>query len=531
MRSLLLSGLGVTYRNSSYFDATLFRDEIDERAKAMLEHAGLAGVRIRNFSFLDGAVRRPLLRPPDPVPHLTSFTLESILEAAGQEYIRIPLEDVWTGLATAPAVDVDVILLSTTYIWNRSMLGRALDWARVHLPGVPIVAGGQYTNLKYANIMRAYPDVAGVVRGDAESALPLLLQTLACHGDLGQVPNLVWRDGDRTRINPLQYVDLETHPSPSFPGRLRSVPYESMRGCPFDCKFCSFPAASPKWRYKSAHKIAADWQRYSAENGAESIDAMDSTFTVPPTRLRELTKILPGAKVPHWSCFSRANVFTSPEFVEDLLAANCANVEIGFESMHDRTLKRMSKRVTAKQNRRAYELLSNSDLGFGTCFMVGYPGETAEEFEVTRRFIVDEHSGRFSLHLFSLSDETMPLWEDREELQIVVDDLLDPDSAWSHVGMNIDEARKLQAETLDEVRRRNDTAVASLWQREYQRPLLPTVGPRSNLVLEKAIERLALCSRDHETVQEAAAAARSHVGELKEMGVELDPGSPLESRP
>jgi len=524
MRSLLLSGLGVTYRNSSYFDATLFRDEIDERAEAILDRAGFPGLRMDNFSFADGATRRPLLRPPDPTPHLTSFTLESILEGADQEYLRIPLEDIWAEVAAAPDVHVDVVLLSTTFIWNRPMMAKALDWARSHVPGVPVVAGGQYSNLKYMNIMHAHPEVTGVVRGDAENALPVLLQTLAHHGDLAAVPNLVWRDGDRVRINPLEYVDLEAHPSPSFPGKLRIAPYESMRGCPFDCKFCSFPAASPKWRYKSAQKILADFERYLAENDVESIEAMDSTFTVPPTRLRELMQILPSAKIPRWSCFSRANVVTSSEFIDGMLAAHCGHVEIGFESMHDRTLKRMSKRVTAKQNRRAYELLSNSDLGFGTCFMVGYPGETPEEFEVTRRFIVDEHSGRFSLHLFSISDETMPLWHDREELQITVEDVLDPDSAWSHIGMDIAQARKLQAETLDEVRRRNETAVASLWQREYQRPLLPTVGRRSNLILEKAIERLAMCSRDYGTIQEAAAAVRSQVDRLREMGVELDPG-------
>lgn len=521
MRSLLLSGLGFTYKNSFYFDETLFRDDIGERTQAILDRAELPDLRLAGFRFTERGGSRPLFRPPNPTPHLTSFALESILQAAERDYVRVALDEVWAGTAEAPAADVDVVLLSTTYIWSRPMMDRALAWIREHVPGVPVVAGGQYTNLKYMLVLSAYPEISAVVRGDAEEALPALLDMLERGGDLESVPSLVWRDGDRVQINPFHYADIEEHSSPSFPGRLRVVPYESMRGCPFDCKFCSFPAASPKWRYKSAEKIKDDWTRYRSENGAEFIEAMDSTFTVPPTRLRRLTEILPHAEIPHWSCFSRANVVNSPEFVDGLLASHCQHLEIGFESMHDATLKRMSKRVTAKQNRRAFELLNGSGLGFGTCFIVGYPGETEEHFEATRRFIVDEHSGRFSLHLFSISDETMPLWEDRDELQITVEDPLDPDSAWSHIGMDIEQARKLQAETLDEVRRKNETAVASLWQREYQRPLLPTADRASNLLLEKTIERIAMCSRDHENTAEAAASLHTNLARLRTLGVEL----------
>jgi tRNA A37 methylthiotransferase MiaB len=523
MRSLLLSGLGITYKNSSYFNNSLLSGMIDERTQAVLSRSNYPDLQLSQFSFEDRGRRHPLLRPPDSTPHLTTFTLESILQASGNDYVHIPLEDVWNGSAAAPPVDVQVVLLSTTYIWNRPMMTKIIEWLRQHLPGVPVVAGGQYTNLKFTNVLAAYPEISSVVRGDAEAALPILLDTLRTGGDLSRVPNLVWRDGSQMRINPFEYVDIEEHPSPSFPDQRRIVPYESMRGCPFDCKFCSFPAASPKWRYKSAEKIRDDWTRYATENNASFIEAMDSTFTVPPTRLRRLVEILPSADIPKWSCFSRANVVSSQEFIDGLLESNCHHLEIGFESMSDATLQRMRKRVTAKQNRRAFELLNGSELGFGTCFIVGYPGEDTEDFEVTRRFIVEEHSGRFSLHLFSISDETMPLWEDRDELQITVEDPLDPDSGWSHIGMTKEEALKLQADTLDEVRRRNETAVASLWQREYQRPLLPVADRLANLAVEKAIERLSMCSRDYPSIDEAAAAVQVQLDRLRELGVTRTP--------
>lgn len=526
MHALLLSGLGPTYRTSDYFgESSLFRKQPDERIQAILARSGAPRLRLSDLSFADGAARKPLLRPPGVDPHLTTFTLESILQGSKHAYTQIPLKEVWEGNEVSVPPDIDLVLLSTTYIWNKQMIALVMRWISEHCPGIPVVVGGQYTNLKYMVIMQAYPEITATVRGDAEIALPMLLDEIRVSGDLSKVPNLVWRDGERIRINAIEYVDLDAFPSPSFPHVFDVAPYESMRGCPFDCKFCSFPAASPKWRYKSAQKIKDDWLRYAGENGVKQITAMDSTFTVPPTRLRELHRILPGSGVPQWSCFTRANSVKNQEFIDGMVASNCTHLEIGFESMNEQTLKRMSKRVTAKQNRRAFELLSGSDIGYGMCFMIGYPGEDAEAFEDTRRFLVDEFDGRFGLYVFSVNDETMPLWEDREELQITVDDPLSPDSAWSHIGMDSEEAKRLQLETLDEVRRKNDHAVVSLWQREYARPLLPTADRKGNLVVEKALERLAMVPRDYDDVAEAADCVTRQLDVLRGKGVEFAPGT------
>jgi hypothetical protein len=495
VRAALLSGLGPHSKSSQYLDGSLFDSTPDDHTTAILDRAGLTGFSLNDLAVQNGSSDGRLLRPLTEEPaHLTTFTLQSILESTTHEYVHVPMAHVWNG--QAPDIrDVDVVLLSTTYIWNPRMLRQAVDWVSEYLPGTPIVAGGQYTNLKYAVALAEHEEIIAVVRGDGELALPLLLDRLQKRGGFEEVPNLVWRDGDRVRINKLEYIDLDTYPSPSFPGPLRIAPYESMRGCPFDCAFCGFPLATPQWRYKSAQKIRDDWVGYAERNGAAIIEAMDSTFTVPPTRLRELFEILPGAGVP-WECYSRANVINSEEFLDKLLAAHCFRLVIGFESMNDTVLRLMSKRVNATQNRRALNLLRRSDMDYSICFIIGYPGETPEYFQDTGRFLVDEFVGRYQLHLFGTSDETMPLWNDRETLRIEVDDPHDSDSAWSHIGMNSDDARRLRTATLDETRRRNDKAVFLYWQGRFQEPLVPSASADANLAIEKAIERIGMVGRD-----------------------------------
>ncbi|MFG2910076.1 radical SAM protein [Kitasatospora sp. NPDC048286] len=529
MRFLLLSGLGPANLNAPYLKGSFFDTDPGGHATRTLHRADSAGLDLSRLSFERGDRQVALLRPrPDDTPHLTTVTLLSIMERSGHDFERIDLEDVWSGQAKVPAGDFDYVLLSTTFIWNGPILSRAVAWITAHLPGVGIIAGGQFTNLKFMQALRDHPEIVAVVRGDGEVALPATLNALSRGTDLATVPNLAWRDGERMKINPIDYVDMEEFPSPLVLGSTAIVPYESMRGCPFDCKFCSFPAASPKWRYKSAEKIRDDWLAYAAQNHAELISAMDSTFTIPPTRLRRLLEILPDAGTPAWEGFSRANTINSAELVAGLEATRCRQLHIGFESMNDETLKRMSKRVSVKQNRTAQELLSRSGLSYYGLFITGYPGETPEMYQDTQDYLIHEYTGHFALSRFSITDETMPLWKDREELQIEADDPTDPASPWSHIGMNSVQAAQLQKETLDKVRRHNDKAILNLWQHDYQHSLLPHREREVNIAVEKAIERLAMAPVDHTDVDRAADTVRTQLDLLRSHGVELAaPGTEL----
>jgi hypothetical protein len=319
-----------------------------------------------------------------------------------------------------------------------------------------------------------------------------------------------------------EYINLEEHPSPGFGTRHHSVvPYESMRGCPFSCRFCSFPFASPEWRYKSAEKIATDWARYREVNEARHIRAMDSTFTVPPTRMRRLMDLLPSVDVT-WEAYTRANVITGRETVERLAEAHCATLSIGFESMSPKSLALMHKQVRVEHNRRAHDALSAGPVKYRTSFMCGYPGESPEDYELTHEYLVGEYTGHFMLSVFSMTDETMPVWEDAERLKIEVADFEDPDAAWSHIGMNDVTAKQLRKRTLDEVRLRSDDAVLLLWQTDYHTPLIPTASVKASLWAEKLVERLGMLPLDVPDPRRRIEAAVDLLSSLDALGVRVD---------
>lgn len=537
MHVLLLAGLGPSFKNEPILAGSLF----DETSAPGLARDYYGRLHLSSLRFARGGRSYPLLRPLkgrgslslrleglDPartvsMPHLTTYTLEAILQGAGVDYEVYPLPQVWANGAEPRSDQVDAALLSTTFIWDRRSLEQAIDWvvARYH---APLILGGQYSNLKYAQILRRHPEVYAVVRGDAEVALPRLLAALNGRDDVGDIPNVVFRDTDTGRLaqTPVEYIDLDAYPSPMPTGSHPIVPYESMRGCPFRCKFCSFPHASPLWRYKSATKISQDWRRYRDEHGALHIRASDSTFTVPPTRLRQLLDLLPDVGVG-WEAFTRANAIKERATVDRLAAAHCKWLSIGFESMSENTLSYMDKRVTAKANRTAFELLRNSDLGYRISFMVGYPGEDPDDYRLTHDFLVDEYAGHFMLNVFSLQDETMPVWEDADRFQLMVLDPEDPDYAWQHAGMDVSLAHSLLRDTLDEVRWRNDRAVHLLWQKDYETPLIPGLSVTDSLWLEKLVERFAMLPLHEPEPLRGRQQLNRLLGELARAGVSVDP--------
>lgn len=502
MTVLLLSGPGPSPRYWSDLDGSLFDDRVDWPADQ---------VRLEQLHYVDATgERRPLMRRTrQKFLMLVTYVLESILQGNDIDYESFSLRHVWD-LDEEPATNSpEAVLLSTSFICNEPTLARAVGWVRDRYPTAPLVVGGQYTNIKFAEVLAAHPEIDFIMRGDGEDAIPRLVRALRSSLDVDRVPNLVYTCEGRLRSTRPGMIDLETYPAPGFPGAQHVVPYESMRGCPFNCRFCSYPAASPQWRYKSAEKILADWSGYVEHNGVEHIQALDSTFTVPRPRLKELLPRL-GPMPLTWEAYTRANALHSAEVVDQLEASHCSKLSIGFESMSPNTLSYMHKQVRAPQNRNAHELLKERSIQYRISFMAGYPGETPDDYRLTHDFIVDDFTGYFMLFTFSFTDETMPVWQDADRFELQIFDREDPDHGWSHIGMDTETANALRQRTITAARWQSETAVWNLWQAQYETPLIPGVPRLEALRVEKLVERLAMLPVD-ETDQHRRTARRTAV--------------------
>lgn len=185
----------------------------------------------------------------------------------------------------------------------------------------------------------------------------------------------------------------------------------------------------------------------------------------------------------------------------------------------------MNKRTTADINRKVNKLLNEhaEKLDFRASFIVGFPGETEEEYMKTHEFLVNEYKKQFHLSVFSLVDETMPIWGEADKYNLVVTDMNNPDYNWSHCGMDAQRARELHQKTLFDVRWKNEWAVATEWQLPYDLPLNPYLDFTKNYRIEKLIERLAFVDHDFNGNQEEIdRITNSCVEELQTLGVFIE---------
>lgn len=85
--------------------------------------------------------------------------------------------------------------------------------------------------------------------------------------------------------------------------------------------------------------------------------------------------------------------FFTPEVIEKIKGFKklCPHFHLSLQSGSDATLKRMNRRYTAKEYADAVELLRKTmpDVSITTDVIVGFPGETEEEFNETYKFLED----------------------------------------------------------------------------------------------------------------------------------------------
>ena len=499
---LLISGTGGAFtirgkdKENSLFDERM-------RGKLIDRHYTINGVRIipENAYFIDeNGSRVPLLRKNQSgYPPLVTRTLEDILEHGGISFESIQCDTIWEE-RPFKRQRYSIVCLSTTFMWLERMIDKAVRWVNENVEYDYLILGGHYSSIKYQFILEKYREVDYVIIGDGETALPMLIHHLLSGSySLYEIPNLAWLDDGKVIKTEYKYEDIESLEKVSYDGNFERLSYESVRGCAFGCRFCTWDAGIKCFRFKSAEKITKDVSDYIRDNGIKRIEINDSTFMFPFKRIRPVLDGFIKLKI-HWKAHSRSDVPWTDEMVRKLDESNCDILQIGFESMTQRILDNMHKGTTVEMNRFTNEMLKKSRVDTVVSFIIGYPDETAEEFENTWDFILNELYGHFYIFVFEMEDKSLELWQHRDEygFELFEDkkDALHSGTNWKHNGMTSEQAFNIRAEVIRSVRRRNSLAIYKSWQSPYEWPFVTNKDKVENLRIERLIDNLIFLYQD-----------------------------------
>lgn len=355
-------------------------------------------------------------------PELTEVVLTTLLRQEGIDYAVASVDDVFghSPRMKEMLAQCNCVFLSTTLLRDLSEVVPLLQLLK-RLEN-RIILGGALANL-LAEDWQGVENVDLLAVGYGELLMPSLVRYIRS-GFTELVPPVSGRVEQRKWMRVLRSgvpnsIDLDFLITPDWAqaerdyGRqFKMVYYESVRGCPYRCNFCNYPYLfdDSRFRYKSAQKIADDWQRYHEETGAEYITCLDSLFTVPKARLTTLCNELVKRQINvKWICYARADDLAKEDIACMMQEAGAHQVQIGIESGDQNLLDNMDKQCTVEANHQALANCRKIGLTSVISLIVGFPGETPGTLERTYRFLEATPPDFYFLATFSTRVANVPV--------------------------------------------------------------------------------------------------------------------------
>lgn len=305
--------------------------------------------------------------------------------------------------------DADVVVINTCGFLDASRresldhIKQMLDLKEQGRVKRVVVAGCMVGN--YREILEAEtPNTDALVSVNDRSRLTEVLRDLTQSGEMTRAiaitdpdeKGTVYDDRARLRMTPRHYSYLRIS-----------------EGCDHKCAFCVIPSIRGRFRSKPREQILEEAQELAADGCKELvIVAQDSTYygldTVKKKIVHEVLADLAGVDGIEWVRLMYAYPTQVTDDLIDLLANEPklnAYIDMPLQHMSSNVLRRMKRGGNRDTQKRLVDKMRERipNLTLRSTFIVGFPGETDEDFEELMGFIEDGFVDRAGA--FPFSDE------------------------------------------------------------------------------------------------------------------------------
>jgi anaerobic magnesium-protoporphyrin IX monomethyl ester cyclase len=154
-----------------------------------------------------------------------------------------------------------------------------------------------------------------------------------------------------------------------------SVSLNTMRGCPYTCRWCSHSVYGMSYRRRSPQKTVDELEYLVKKYNPDVFWFVDDVFTISHKWLKGFADELRSRVLKiKYECISRSDRLNE-EIIKILKETGCFRLWIGAESGSQTVLDLMDRRVNAADTRDKIKLTMKHGIEAGTFIMLGYPGE------------------------------------------------------------------------------------------------------------------------------------------------------------
>lgn len=322
-----------------------------------------------------------------------------IIDCPSEEIGVEKLTDIVTGMK--PKM---IFFSSITSTFDRAVT--AAKKLKANLENTPIILGGVHATIMKDKILDEESPFDAVVIGEGEiTSLELARYYLDNSLALEEIKGICFKkSGNVITTSPREPVEnLDTLPYPArdlldmaeyqpLPNQYLRLPVVHMvaiRGCPYQCTYCSNNTVfGKKIRLRSPKGVVDEIKFVMEKYGAKEIAFWDDTLTIKKDWIGELCdRIINEGIDIVWSCYARVNT-VDKDLLKKMKSAGCWNIFFGLESGSQELLDNIKKGITLEQIRNAISWTKEAGIETRGSFMLGLPGETPELARKTVDFAI-----------------------------------------------------------------------------------------------------------------------------------------------
>ena len=267
----------------------------------------------------------------------------------------------------------------TSYMWNIERNSYLAQRIKEKNPAVTILFGGLEIDAQHPVLQNKYIDA--FVLGEGE----LPFNDFLIDFKINSKPiKRFYRNNTLVNLDDLPNPYLE---KVLVPNQKEAMFLETMRGCPYLCKYCfyskfysdirSFPEANLPLLFKAAQSF-----------NVPEIYLMDPSFNVVP-QLEKRLALIRRLNTTHIPIHTEIRLeAVTQEIAQSMKEAGFQSVEAGLQSVNEASLAAVSRTWNRDKFIRGAQLLTQQNIDVKTGVMLGLPYDTPEDFERTLDFVI-----------------------------------------------------------------------------------------------------------------------------------------------
>ena len=292
--------------------------------------------------------------------------------------------------------EIDIICVSIG--WDREFKD-ICDLLNLMPDNIPLVVGGYKATEQVEELFQACPNIDIIVRGEGEETIREILKDLPKEDILG----ISYRKEGKVfhnQIRPLPEIDIIPYPDRGlrkgkyqlslYGTRITDLKFDtvlSARGCPFNCKFCTFSLNPLGQKRPYAERSISSVIEEIELMDADVILFSDDNFATNVKRASAICDEIIKRKIKkRFLAQVRIEIAQHPAFIAKMVKAGFKMLSLGIESPHDHILAQLGKGFGRTQLREAFDVLRKYPIFYHGYFIYGNIGETEEEMLYISQF-------------------------------------------------------------------------------------------------------------------------------------------------